>query len=201
MKKIGVTLRVDTFQYPSDVERRDGCDQRWFEFFKTCDLVPILLPNNLLTVKHIIDSTHLDGYLLTGGNSPVACGGEAPERDCVDDFLIQNAIHRKIPLLGVCRGAQSIQLHFKQIIHPVSGHVNPSMDIKVNGAIRLVNSFHNLGSTSISLPLRCWAKSFDSVIKAISHDTDNIHGIMWHPERIFPFNDEDIRFFKEVFAS
>lgn len=45
MKLIGVTQRVEIIQEYS--EKRDSLDQKWFEFLNKCDLIPILLPNNL----------------------------------------------------------------------------------------------------------------------------------------------------------
>ena len=107
MKKVVVTQRVDvTSTYG---ERRDCLDQRWIELLLSVGLFPVLVPNNLDYVKKLIATEQIDGVLLTGGNSLLNYGGDAPERDEVEKNLLELAILKNIPLLGVCRGMQIIQ--------------------------------------------------------------------------------------------
>jgi N5-(cytidine 5'-diphosphoramidyl)-L-glutamine hydrolase len=199
MKKIGVSLRVDTHEYKSGIERRDACDQRWFTFFEKCNVIPVLLPNHLSTVRYILDNIPLDGILLTGGNTPHLYGGDAAERDKVEAALIEWAMVNTLPLIGVCRGMQSIQMYFEQTLQPVKGQVCDSLEITLNGQLKTVNSYHTLGNFETTHPLSTWATAANGLVKAISHDSENIHGIMWHPERNSPLDEDDICFFKKVF--
>jgi gamma-glutamyl-gamma-aminobutyrate hydrolase PuuD len=39
----------------------------------------------------------------------------------------------------------------------------------------------------------------DKVVKGIVNIEKNITGIMWHPERIQPYREEDIQLLKDIF--
>jgi putative glutamine amidotransferase len=199
MKLIGITMRADS---PSDYdETRDGLDQRWLAFMLSCGLTPILMPNNLNLIKSYLEQFVFSGILLTGGNSPVQYGGDSPSRDEVDTYLIDWATQHGKPLIGVCRGMQSIQLAYQQSLELVSGHIKKQQKITINGQHAWVNSYHTLGTKSCQLPLETWALSDDGVIKAIKHTSNKLYGMMWHPERHQPFQQPDIDFFKQVFNS
>lgn len=197
MKLIAVTMRAD--KHPDYNETRDALDQQWLGFMQACGLTPILLPNNLAVVVSYLQHFAFAGVLLTGGNSPVAFGGESPERDAVDRYLIDWAGQNNTPLIGVCRGMQSIQLAYQQILEPVTGHVCAQQEISVNGQATLVNSYHTLGALTCLPPLVCWATSNDGLVKAIKHESKKVYGMMWHPERNVPFQQQDIEFFRQVF--
>ena len=199
MNFIGLTMRAD--KHPVYPETRDAIDQAWFGFLSACGYAPILLPNNLELVKTYVNSIPLSGIILTGGNSPVKYGGDSPARDEVDDYLIQWSLKQNKPLLGVCRGMQSIQLAFEQTLEPIAGHVCAKQNVNINGESTEVNSYHTLATTQCVFPLESWAKSDDGIVKAISHAQHKIHGIMWHPERISPYRPWDITFIKKVFSS
>lgn len=200
MKLIGLSLRVDIHQYQTSSERRDSYDQCWVDFFHVCGFTPVLLPNNLQVVKELLKSIDVAGIVLSGGNSPVGYNGNAPERDEVEEFLVHWSEDNNNPLIGVCRGMQSIQLAYDQKLQSVENHVQEQLEIIVNGRPRVVNSYHELGSKQVSTPLITRGLSKDGVIKAIAHERANIHGIMWHPERNNSFDHLDIDFFKQVFS-
>jgi gamma-glutamyl-gamma-aminobutyrate hydrolase PuuD len=197
MKYIAVTMRAD--KHPDYDETRDALDQRWLGFMQACGVTPFLLPNNLPLVISYLECFTFSGVLLTGGNSPVACGGDSPERDAVDSYLIDWAAQNDTPLIGVCRGMQSIQLAYQHTLEPVTGHVCAQQEISMNGQATLVNSYHTLGASTCQPPLIPWATSADGVIKAIKDESKKVYGMMWHPERIAPFLPRDIDFFKQVF--
>lgn len=138
-----------------------------------------------------------DGIILTGGNDLAAYGGDAPERDELEQFLIQYSVEQEIPLLGVCRGMQMILNQFGAKLRKVEGHVRVEHPLS-NGDT--VNSFHSWGATECYRPLIPEAWSADGVLEAVTHqDHLWIHGIMWHPERYHPPRKQDIQFLKEVF--
>ena len=180
-------------------ERRDAIDQRWFEFFHQCDLIPVLIPNHKPLAEKILEHTQVEGVLLTGGNDLVSYGGDAPERDSTELFLLQYCIDHKLPLLGVCRGMQLIQDHFGVKLTKVNNHVATTHTIKIESNDLEVNSFHNFAALDSIHDLRIVGRSDDGVVEAIRHQHFPIQGIMWHPERNSPFQEFDINFVKSFF--
>jgi len=195
MKKILVSQRVDVIE--SYNERRDALDQNWARFLYEAGIIGLPVFNHNETIKELLPSFQINGILLTGGNSHANYGGTAPERDNTDNLLISYAIENKIPLLGVCRGMQSIVIYFQGVLHKVSGHIAVRHDIDIN---RNVNSYHEYSALSLPDSLEVISKSKDGEIEYIKHKEYSLTGIMWHPERENPFNKDDIFLFKTIFG-
>lgn len=189
MKRILVSQRVDVIE--SYNERRDAIDQRWNLFLREVGVLPIFAPNDAQTVIKLLQEIAPDGILLTGGDNPESYGGNIPERDEVDRLLIQYSESTYIPLLGVCRGMQSILLYFGADLKHVNGHI--AVKHAVHGDInRTVNSYHSLQPNYVPTCFEVLARSKDESIEAIKHVNCKIHGIMWHPEREKEFVNEDV---------
>jgi gamma-glutamyl-gamma-aminobutyrate hydrolase PuuD len=182
-------------------ERRDAIDQRWFDFFHQCDLLPILIPNHKTLAAKILNQTPVKGVLLTGGNDLISYGGDAPERDSTELYLLQYCMEKNLPLLGVCRGMQLIQDHFGVKLAKVTNHVATIHKIKFQNKEIEVNSFHNFAALDSTEDLRIIGQSNDEVVEAIEHQHFPIQGIMWHPERNSPFQEFDINFVKSFFSN
>jgi putative glutamine amidotransferase len=197
VKLVAVTQRVDlVVDYQ---ERRDALDQRWCRFLSTCGLIPLVIPNHSESAAKLLASVSVHGVLLTGGGDLAEYGGVSPERDCVEKQLMDFAIQKNVPLLGVCRGMQFIQSFFGIKLEKVSGHVTRQQEIVMNGRREVVNSYHCWGSRQSVDEIEVWARSSDDVVKAIRHIELPIQGIMWHPERIEPFSSRDQEIFCEHF--
>jgi len=194
---IAVNQRVEI--YPKLNERRDCLDQRWADFLFLAGFNQLSLPNDFKMSKRLINNIEIKGILLTGGGDLADYGGESPERDKVEIMLLEHAINRRIPLIGVCRGMQVIQHYFGVSLQPVSGHVATKQTIEINGNMEKVNSYHNLGTETSIKSLEVWARSSDGVVKALRHRVSPLIGIMWHPERLLPFRDEDIKLFQNFY--
>lgn len=197
MKKlIAVTQRVEYIEAVR--ERRDALSQEWAGLAEACGFVPLPLPNRLPAVRALLAALPVEGILLTGGNDLAACGGDAPERDEVERYLIQTALERRIPLLGVCRGMQMVLDYFDTPIQRVEGHIRVEHPLDSGDT---VNSFHGWGAAECRSPLVPEAWSADGVLEAVSHGSCPwIRGIMWHPERYHPARPQDIARIKEVFS-
>lgn len=102
MKLIFVTQRID--EAVSYAERRDALDQRWAVLLEKLGCAALPVPNHPKTAAALLERVRPDGILLTGGNDPASCGGNAPERDETDARLIEYSLDRSVPLFGVCRG-------------------------------------------------------------------------------------------------
>lgn len=198
MKAVAVTQRVSVVTAYG--ERCDCLDQAWTKFLVTCGLLPVLLPNVTEAALALCELTGIDGLLLTGGNDLAVLGGDAPERDEVENTLLDFAERRTIPVLGVCRGMQVIQHRFGVPLRPVDGHVTQSQIIRMHGEKKEVNSYHSFAAFESRPPLNVWAVADDGVVKAIRHSARSITGIMWHPERCSPFRPTDVQLFRQVFG-
>src|SRR5579884_3147277 len=110
MKTIAVSQRVSVV--PDYGERRDCLDQAWTRFLAACGLIPVLIPNVTETALALCEAASVSGLLLTGGNDLHSLGGDAPERDEVENALLEWAEQRGLPVLGVCRGMQIIQRRY-----------------------------------------------------------------------------------------
>jgi len=207
MKRLAVTQRVDVIG--SYGERRDSLDQQWIKLLHQLNYWPVFVANDLSFAKCLVEAERIDGVLLTGGNSLASCGGDAPERDEVENFLLRWAIETDVPVLGVCRGMQIIQEYFSNPLEVVKNHVRSHHSLTVLDGFRLsdaignlgsVNAYHDYGAKSVQGELRNLASSSDGVVMAVEHFKKRVFGIMWHSEREMPFNDAEKRIFKEVFG-
>jgi putative glutamine amidotransferase len=198
MKLVAVTQRVAVV--PAYGERRDCLDQAWSRFLAACGLLPVLLPNVMETALELCEAAGVGGLLLTGGNDLAQLGGDAPERDAVENSLLDLAERRSLPVLGVCRGMQVIQQRFGIPLQRVEGHVTARQVIRIEGRPQEVNSYHCFGARESPPPLEVWAHAEDGVVKAVRHTAQPLLGIMWHPERCTPFSPADVALFRRVFA-
>lgn len=198
MKKVAITQRVSIVTPYG--ERRDCLDQAWPRFLAACGLMPLALPNVIEVATTLCSGADVAGLVLTGGNDLAALDGDAPERDAVENALLDLAERRRLPVLAVCRGMQLIQQRFAIPLYRVKGHIARQQVISVKGEPTKVNSYHHFGAYESRPPLDVWAVASDGVVKAIRHSGQAITAIMWHPERCVPFSPADVALFREVFA-
>jgi N5-(cytidine 5'-diphosphoramidyl)-L-glutamine hydrolase len=199
MKAVGVTQRISVV--PAYGERRDCLDQSWTKFLAACGLLPVLLPNVTEVALALCEGTGIAGLVLTGGNDLAALGGDAPERDALENALLDLAERHRLPVLGVCRGMQVIQQRFAIPLRRVEGHVTQRQVIRINGEPKEVNSYHHFAAFDTRPPLDVWAVAEDGVVKAIRHSDQPVTGIMWHPERSAPFSPDDVGLFRRVLGA
>lgn len=203
MKRLGISQRVaviDSYQ-----ERRDCLDQRWYEVAAVLGFIPVPLPNvGAGHIENLLVNTPVDALLLSGGNSvnvsPNDAPDAAPERDLLESHLIDFAMINDIPLLGVCRGMQMINIHLGGGLRPVSGHIacRHALHAEANISPALpaeVNSFHGWGIApdDLSDALISLASDVEGHIEAFRHRIKRVAGIMWHPERENPLREADIQ--------
>ena len=103
MKPVAVSQRVDWIESRS--EYRDALDQRLYHFLLDAYFLPYPVPNAFKFSKIDFIIKWLENFapeaiVLSGGNNI----GEFESRDTVEHNLIEYAVSKKIPLLGICRG-------------------------------------------------------------------------------------------------
>lgn len=198
MKIVLFTQRVELIE--SYNERRDCADQRIVDFLRVSGYLPIPIPNDVNIALNMVERLCPVGIVLTGGNSLVKYGGDAPERDAVDKELISLAVSRNIPLFGFCRGMQSILDYFSNDLVSVEGHVALRHEVYGDGITIDVNSYHNQGCLCIkNTDLKVDLRAEDGVIEQVEHKQHPIVGIMWHPEREEKYKNYDMNLLKELF--
>lgn len=201
MKRIGISQRVETVG--SHAERRDCLDQRWGDFLRELDCLLFPLPNvTPEQADRLLDVLDLDGVILSGGNSLArlapGAGDVSVRRDAFEARLIDAAMTREIPLLGVCRGMQHLNLHFGGKLVAIEGHAGARHRLtaltKQHQLPDSVNSFHNwtIPGSGLARGFEALASDEQGNIEAFECRTDRLLGIMWHPEREAPFNRLDI---------
>lgn len=180
-------------------ERWDCADQRIASFIRACGFVPIPVPNCAECITDFIIAMQPVGIVLTGGNSLVKYGGDAPERDATDAACIRFAIEQHIPIYGFCRGMQSLFDYFGEMLSNVGGHI--AVRHGLAGIIqRDVNSYHGQACMELRTDnFDVLARAEDGVIEAVRHRQYPMLGTMWHPEREANFTAEDIRMVRELF--
>jgi putative glutamine amidotransferase len=199
MKTVAISQRVAV--EPKHGERRDCLDQAWMRLLHACDLLPVPVPNLPSLVGPLCDSAVIGGIVLTGGNDLAVYGGDAPERDATEAMLLDLALTRRWPVMGICRGMQVIQHRFGVPLIRVEGHVAPRQVIRIEERETEVNSFHTFGAFETLPPLEVWAVASDGVIKAIRHRQASVIGVMWHPERLDPFAERDLTLIRHHFGT
>jgi len=177
--------------------------------------VPVILPP-LSDIDVIINTLeHLDGLLLSGGGDydPHYAGEEPwpklgdinPERDLPELFITELAYNRQIPIMGICRGIQTLAMalggHVRQDISDITT-IKHSQDedrsvathsvtvekdstlYRIYGKTQLdVNSFHHQAVDDPGSRFRAIARSEDGIIEAMeSTEYKSIIGVQWHPE-------------------
>lgn len=198
MKVVLYTQRVEVIENYG--ERRDCADQNIPRFIAACGYLPVPVPNIPDIAEKLIKEIRPLGIVLTGGNSLVKYGGDAPERDETEKKILALSLMRDMPVYGFCRGMQVILDYFGCELEQVQGHVAVRhMILGASGELE-VNSFHNLACYSVKSPLEVLAQAEDGVIEAVQHKHKRVLGTMWHPERENPFKILDIQWIQELFG-
>jgi putative glutamine amidotransferase len=160
----------------------------------------------------------IDGLLLAGGADldPASYGQAAhvetkdavPERDVFEIALTRAAIERDLPVLGICRGMQLINVALGgTLIQHLPEHLGHEEHRRVSGsfdgsdhdvdvlddtlAMRVIGaaghatrSHHHQGIDRVGDGLRVSATSpFDDLVEAVElPDRSFVLGVQWHPE-------------------
>lgn len=191
------TQRVEIVE--SYHERRDCADQNIALLLMACGYVPVPIPNATTNLNAFVEAVTPAGVLLTGGNSLVKYGGNAPERDEMEQRLVKIAMGKEIPIYGFCRGMQVVLDYFGCALENVQDHVAVRHQVNGKWGSMEVNSYHNQACRAIKAPLQAVMRAEDGVIEAAEYPEKNIVVTMWHPEREVPFKETDIARIRKLF--
>lgn len=181
--------------------------------------IPVVIPmtDNQEQIAAVLNA--VDMVVMTGGEDvdplsgygeePLRALGEVvPFRDKFDLMLIKSAVEKGLPLLGICRGEQMLNVAMGgSLIQDIPSQVKESY-VKhrqsapssfathtatvVKGSLLaqilgteniVVNSFHHQAVKDIAPGFEVIATSKDGIVEAIAKKgCDNILGLQFHPE-------------------
>lgn len=149
----------------------------------------------------------LDALLLTGGADvdPSRYGAEnvasttEPRRDEIEFALLGSALEEGLPVLGICRGFQLVNVHHGGTLHqdvpPHARHdqepagsvhtvefVEGSRLHGLFGGSLAVNSLHHQAVDRLGAGLSATGIADDGTIEGIEHEHGNLLAVQWHPE-------------------
>lgn len=161
----------------------------------------------------------LDGIVFTGGAdvAPLLYGEEPRpqvtacwrEEDEAEIAYVKAAIKTKLPILGICRGQQIVNVALggtliqdipsqtenklchcqsmvirSELTHSVKLSEGSKLYDILKGPDILVNSFHHQAVKDLGEGLKVVGTAPDGVIEAIESEDGNILCVQWHPEAL-----------------
>lgn len=102
----------------------------------------------------------------------------------------------KVPILGICRGLQTLNVHFGGTLNQhIKKHQYSVEDNELVHIVRIykgefkVNSYHHQGIKLMAPNFVCTALDDCDRVEAIQDDKNRIFAVQWHPERMYTPND------------
>jgi putative glutamine amidotransferase len=212
---IGVSTSITVGENPE----RAYVNSAYLRAIEQAGGIPVLLPPQLGAAARDTLWRRLDGLVLTGGGdvepgrfgeaAHVATMLVSAERDTLELELVDRALRDEVPLFGICRGLQvlnvalggSLHQHIPDAVGGAVAHAQseprhvPTHPVKVLAeGTRLgrivgvpelaVNSFHHQAVKTPGRGLREVAWAPDQVIEALEHEDQRrfVLAVQWHPE-------------------
>ena len=208
MVSIGITT------YARDKEDRYSIPGLYLDAVRTAGGIPILLAPGESQAESLL--TRVDGLLLTGGGdvNPDRYGSSGhpevyavdEERDAFEFQLVSWALEQKLPLLGICRGLQVINValggtlieHLPDVIDDKTAHclvpraptdhaIELTAESRLAGIYRETSfsaaSWHHQAIDDVAPGLTIVGRAPDGTIEALElADHPELIAVQWHPE-------------------
>jgi gamma-glutamyl-gamma-aminobutyrate hydrolase PuuD len=186
---------------------------------------PLLVPPSIDGVEETLDA--LDGLILSGGaDLDPALYGQDPHpetdrpftlRDDAEMMLLRAALERDLPVLGICRGSQVLNValggdlvqHLPDVVgsddhrdvpgtyaeHEVAIEAGSRLD-RALGPNAGVKSHHHQGLGQVGRGLSVTARAEDGTVEGLEDPSRRFAvGVLWHPEA-----GEDMALFEALVA-
>jgi putative glutamine amidotransferase len=228
---VGLTTYLERAKQGVWDVRASFLPQQYFEAVTASGAAAVLLPPQArpeAAAASVLDG--LDGLILTGGLDvqPELYGAKRhpltdparPDRDAWELALLRGARARGIPVFGICRGLQLINVAFGGTLHQhlpealgteryrIGGGVFAENTATVIEGTRLagmlgagavaVHSYHHQGVDELGAGLRVSAHTDDGLVQGFELPGDEyLVAVQWHPEE----NSADRRLFLGLVAA
>jgi putative glutamine amidotransferase len=201
--------------YSGDDQKREFyLPQEYVESVRRAGAVPLLIAPGERHLEALL--ARLDGLLLTGGGDldPAHYHGRAhetvymvsPQRDGMELTLARRALELAMPLFGICRGLQVINValggslheHLPDVVGETVMHRLPPREpvphaVSVEAGTRLAGilgatefsaaSWHHQAVREPGAGLRVVARAPDGTVEALEHPAhERLLAVQWHPE-------------------
>jgi len=195
---IGITMSTD--------DTRHYLNRAYVDAIWRAGGVPLALPDG--DCSGFLDI--IDGLLLSGGGdidgrffgqpTHEKAGDIWPQRDEAEIAMAQQAFGRDLPILGICRGLQVLNVALGgDIIQHVEGHKQDGPRNVATHAVQLsgklaqimdttevmVNSIHHQTADKVATELEICAIAPDGAIEALyAPQKPFVLAVQWHPEEL-----------------
>jgi len=185
----------------------------------------VVIPYHLGSAALLAVAQSLDGMIFTGGadvdpsrygaEREAACGESVEIRDAMELRLMELALSRDLPILGICRGLQLINVALGgTLIQHINGHEQPEeggfwhevrvqSDTTLHSLVgedrALVNSYHHQCVQKLAPGLTVSAIHVDGTIEAFEMPSRRfLMAVQWHPEMTLDADELSIKFFEAL---
>ena len=221
-----------TISYEKTKEQdRVFVNHSYLDTIRRFDGMPLILPTDgdMDELEALVELC--DGILLTGGDDldPNLYGEEIwndtvtfnPKRDDTERWVCNLAVGRGLPMLGICRGIQLMNVFFggslyqdipsqydTQVKHGMeppyhrtchSCHLTPDSPLQqLCGVDSIpVNSHHHQAIKELASGFKVMGRCEDGIVEAIWAPGEKFRwGVQWHPERIWDIADSSAKIFE-----
>ncbi len=196
--------------------------QRYLEALQAAGAAVLIVPPTFSPMQTPYLLERVDGVLLSGGGdlAPAHHGGQPhpkvygvlPERDALELALARLAVERRVPLLGICRGIQVLNVALGGTLYedledqmpnalphrrdPRTERTLLAHEVTVAAESRLaailgdthlpVNSLHHQGIRDLAPGLRATAHAPDGLVEGVEVPEHPFAlAVQWHPEWLY----------------
>lgn len=200
--------------------------------------IPVILPLHTGAIDDFLDS--IDGVIFSGGSDldsslwneephPKADGFDQ-ERDTFEVEAIRKVVERDMPMLGICRGIQSVNVALGGTIvqdipdqlpgslehrqhndgrmrdttsHDVTIEEGDNLLYQIHGDTTMkTNSFHHQSIKEVGRDLEVIARAEDGVIEAVWNPKMTFGlAVQWHPEMLAENHSDQAAIFEALIKS
>jgi len=225
MPLIGISASYSPYQ-------EDRLSAAYSKAIRAAGGAPLLIPIHYPPTHLDLLISRLDGVMLSGGGDidPANYPAENPEyagsilkhRDALEIRLVRLAFEKNLPLLGICRGMQVMNVALggtlytdiaaqfpSEVNHDISmeqGRDFLAHEVTIIAGTRLhsifektqlkTNSFHHQAAKEVAAPLEIAARSPEGLVEAVENREKRFFiGVQWHPECL-PKDDNQKKLFR-----